>query len=90
MQISIEKKDNQKPETKKKLLNTTWITKPVNGANYRPITVRMTASRIILITISLVESIYYIKLQFSLSVCLYPPFFDTTVGPQPNLAHIFG
>ena len=35
MQISIEKKDNQKQET---LLNTTWITKPVNGANY--ITVR--------------------------------------------------
>ena len=40
-------------------------------------------------------TIYYIKLQFSLSVCLpvclYPPFFfDTTVGPQPNLAHIFG
>ena len=37
--------------------------------------------------------IYYIKLQFSLclSVCLYPPlFFDTTVGPQPYLAHIFG
>ena len=26
-----------------------------------------------------------------LSVCLYPPFFfDTTVVPQPNLAHIFG
>ena len=26
-----------------------------------------------------------------LSVCLYPPlFFDTTVGPQPNLAHMFG
>ena len=36
-------------------------------------------------------TIYYIKLQFSLSVCLYPPFFfDTIVGPQPNLAHIFG
>ena len=37
--------------------------------------------------------IYYIKLQFSLSVCLSVPpsfFFDTTVGPQPNLAHIFG
>ncbi len=38
---------------------------------------------------------YYIKLQKSvsvcLSVCLYPPpLFDTTVGPQPNLAHIFG
>ena len=26
-----------------------------------------------------------------LSVCLYSPFFfDTTVGLQPNLAHIFG
>ena len=26
-----------------------------------------------------------------LSVCLYPPFsLDTTVGPQPNIAHIFG
>ena len=35
--------------------------------------------------------IYYIKLQKSVSVCLYPPFFfDTTVGPQPNLAHMFG
>ena len=37
--------------------------------------------------------IYYIKLQCPfacLSVCLYPPFFDTTVGEQPNLAHIFG
>ena len=25
-----------------------------------------------------------------LSLCLTPPFFDTTLGPQPNLAHIFG
>ena len=36
--------------------------------------------------------IYYIKLQCPF-VCLSvpPPFFlDTTVGPQPNLAHIFG
>ena len=38
------------------------------------------------------NTIYYIKLQFSLSVCLYPPpfFFDTTVWLQPNLAHIRG
>ena len=38
-------------------------------------------------------TIYYIKLQFAVSVCLSvppPPYFDTTVGPQPNLAHIFG
>ena len=35
MQISIANNGNQKQT---KLLNTTWITKPVNGANY--ITVR--------------------------------------------------
>ena len=37
---------------------------------------------------------YYVKLQrpfVCLSVCTPPPpFFDTTVGPQPNLAYIFG
>ena len=42
---------------------------------------------------------YYLKLQlpfvcvhtcFCVCVCNPPFFFDTTVGPQPNLAHIFG
>ena len=40
------------------------------------------------------SNIYYKSCRFlCLSVCLYPPpppFFDTTVGLQPNLAHIFG
>ena len=43
---------------------------------------------------ALTGNIYYIKLQcpfVCLSVCLsVPPLFDTTVGPQPNLAHLFG
>ena len=36
-------------------------------------------------------AVFFVCLSVCLSVCLYPPFFfDTTVGPQPNLAHIFG
>ena len=39
------------------------------------------------------QLVYYIKLQcpfVCLSVCTPPPFSDTAVGPQQNLAHIFG
>ena len=38
----------------------------------------------------LIEGIYYIKLLCPF-VCLSVPrpFFDTTVGPQPNLVHKF-
>ena len=37
------------------------------------------------------QLVYYIKLQCPFVCLSVPPLFsDTAVGPQPNLAHIFG
>ena len=50
----------------------------------------MTSSRTDIAIVHLDLIIYYIKLQFSLSVCLYPPFFSTRPSDRNQIWHTFG